>query len=111
MYNRIVDELLPNALMMGVDYNLFWTLDPKGLSPFIKAFFMKQKYEDVMAWQQGLYIRMAIASCLDKSSKYPTKPFMTETVKSETPKQKQARIKQNFMNHAMKINARFGKEN
>ena len=106
-----MDEMLPNALMMGVDYNLFWVLDPKGLSPFIKAFSLRQKYEDSMAWQQGLYIRMAVASCLDKSSKYPVKPMLAEKEKEETPEQVQERMKRNFMNHAMLLNARFGEEN
>ena len=67
---------MPNALAIGVDYELFWVLNPKSLSPFVKAFNLKQKQDDFMAWQYGKYVKMAIVSSLDKNTKYPTKPFL-----------------------------------
>lgn len=62
--------------MIGVSYELFWGLNPKTMAPFIKAFELKKETDDFNAWQQGLYIRMAIASCLDAKAKYPELPVM-----------------------------------
>lgn len=95
--------------MMGVDYDLFWTLNPKSLQPFIKAFELKQKNNDTMAWQFGQYVRMAIASVLSKDGKYPQKPILSKD--EVVAKQMSAEeIKARFMAHAQRINARFGKE-
>lgn len=93
--------------MIGVDYDLFWTLNPKSLSPFIKAFDLKQKYDDTVAWQQGYYIRMAIASCFDKNAKYPSKPLGNKEKDSEMDNEE---IKRRFLAHANMINRQFGKE-
>lgn len=64
---------------MGVDYNTFWTLNPKKLMPFITAYNEKRQDEanwaDYVAWLHGLYTLEAIASVLPKSKvKYPTRP-------------------------------------
>jgi len=40
--------------MIGVEYDLFWRLNPKSLTPFVKAFSMKAKYEDSLAWTMGM---------------------------------------------------------
>lgn len=88
--------------MIGVDYDLFWTLNPKSLSPFIKAFELKQKYDDASAWRSGMYIRMAIGSVLAKGNKYPTKP-LSDTGRDMTPQQ----IKEKMMAQAEIINARL----
>lgn len=61
--------------MMGVEYDLFWTLNPKSLTPFIRAFELKNEYEDRLMWQNGLYVRMAIATLFDKKAKYPEQPL------------------------------------
>jgi len=108
---KIEDEVLPNALMIGVDYDLFWTLNPKSLSPFVKAFSLKQKHEDALAWSQGIYIRLAISSCLNKASKYPEKPMMADKIKVEPEKpMSMEEIKRRFMAHANDINIKFRKE-
>lgn len=92
--------------MMGVDYDLFWTLNPKSLSPFVRAFEMKRKYDDEMTWRQGVYIKMAIASAMDKGNKYPQKPFSYENENRDmTPQQ----IKEKMMATAEIINNRLGK--
>lgn len=108
MYHRIMDEILPNALMMDVDYKLFWELNPEELIPFIKAFSLKRKQADVSAWQQGMYIRMAITSSFNKDAKYPTKPMMA--TQEETPEDVQERIKQRFMDQVIRIQDRFRKD-
>jgi len=69
--------------MMGVGYDLFWTLNPKSLQPFVEAFTLKQKYDNVNNWQLGLYIQVAIASVLDKKTNYPKTPFGEEVVEKK----------------------------
>lgn len=93
--------------MIGVDYDLFWTLNPKSLSPFVKAFSLKEDYDNTLAWSQGLYIRMAIASCLDKKSKYPEKPLGRK--KKDEPMSTEE-IKARMMAQMGLINQRFRKE-
>lgn len=90
--------------MIGVDYDLFWTLNPKSLSPFVKAFDLKQKYDDRLAWQTGAYIRYAIASVLSKGNAYPQEPFSSKGVQREmTPEE----IKEKMMRNAEIINIRL----
>lgn len=93
--------------MIGVDYELFWTLNPKSLSPFIKAFELRQKYDDAMAWNIGKYVRVAIGSCLSKSVKYPVKPDLQNSVTKEMSPQE---IKSKMMEQMKIINTRFRKE-
>lgn len=97
--------------MMGVNYDLFWTLNPKSLTPFIKAFDLKKKYDDEIAWTNGIYIQRAVASCLNGAkSKYPDKPRMAKSIEKNvvmTPKQ----IKEKMFTQMKIINSRFGKEN
>lgn len=93
--------------MMGVDYELFWTLNPKSLSPFIKAFGLKQKHEDFMAWNLGNYVREAVASAFIKNAKYPTKPHSEQSAPAEMTSDE---IKSRVMQRAIALNARFEKE-
>lgn len=90
--------------MIGVDYDTFWTLNQKSLQPFIKAFSLKKKDENEGYWLQGLYIQHAIASCFNKDSKYPKKPF------SQSDDSQQESIKERFMRDMNIINSRFRKE-
>jgi len=96
--------------MMGVAYDLFWTLNPKSLKPFIKAFSLKQKYDDMLAWQSGHYIRLAIGSSMNKSIKYPTSPLLEGKVKKEmTLEEKRKEMKDKMMGRMNLINKKFGK--
>lgn len=110
MLDNIYNELLPNALMIGVDYELFWELCPKTISPFIKAFMLKQKYDDTVAWQTGFYVKLAIVSALNKNAKYPTEPIGKKAEIEETPETKQEEIKRKFLQQMKLLNTRFGKE-
>lgn len=93
---------------MGVDYELFWTLNPKSLSPFVKAFSLKQEYNDTLAWQYGMYVRLAIGSSFSKDSKYPSKPLLTKKVADTTMSPEE--IKARVMAKMNKLNSQFGKE-
>jgi hypothetical protein len=103
MLEQIEEDTLPHALMIGVDYDLFWTLNPKSLSPFIKAFELKQDYEDELAWRLGAYVKVAITSSLG-DSKYPEKPFSKKGIKRDMSP---AEIKEKMMVNAEIINARL----
>lgn len=104
MLEQIEEDTLPHALMIGVDYDLFWTLNPKSLSPFIKAFTMKEEYDDSFAWRLGAYIKLAVVSSLGNEAKYPEKPFMQAPVKRDmTPDE----IKEKMMRSAEIINSRL----
>lgn len=92
--------------MIGVDYDLFWTLNPKSLTPFVKAFSMKQELNDAQMWNMGIYVRMAVASAMNKSVRYPVKPY---GIKKEQ-EMDSATIKEKFLQRAKEINARFRKE-
>lgn len=52
-------------------------------------------------WLQGLYIRNAVASCLDKKAKYPEKPHritaMTEQEKEEENRRKVEQMREQLM--------------
>lgn len=73
---------MPQALSIGVDYQLFWTLTPRKLEPFIKAAKLRidEKYKAInySAWLSGMYVRSAIASAFNKNAKYPEQPFGEE---------------------------------
>lgn len=94
--------------MMGVDYELFWTLNPKSLSPFIKAFSLSEERVDRMAWINGAYIRMAVGSLLSKNNKYPDQPLFG--VKEISEEMRQARIKEKMFMQMELLNSRFRKE-
>lgn len=94
--------------MIGVDYNLFWELDPNTLKPFTKAFDLRLKVEDAQSWRAGMYIQQAIASSLNKRAKYPKKPFMYDgPTQIEMTSED---IKSKMMRNMKLINMKFRKE-
>lgn len=111
MYESIIEDVLPLALMVGVEYDLFWTLNPSSLNPFIKAFEMKRKAEserdNVVAWQNGVYIQMAIASTLNKSFQYPKEPLGFGKEDNE-PVDMTKKIKNIMLERMAIVNTRLG---
>lgn len=99
-----MEDLLPQALMIGVNYNDFWDLSPKTLEPFIKAYSLKINEQDRMMWVQGMYIKLAIASTLGKEVKYPKQEFTKHN-------QSQLSMKEKFEMQMEKVNSRFRREN
>jgi hypothetical protein len=91
--------------MIGVDYDLFWTLNPKTMQPFIKAFKLSQENKNAEAWLNGVYIRLAIASVFGKNSPYPKQPIKDFKEKSVSPEEGKARM----FKIMEVINSRFGK--
>jgi hypothetical protein len=99
--------------MMGVGYDLFWTLNPKSLTPFVKAFSFeiefKQKYDDWVAWQSGIYVKLAIASSLGKDVKYLERPMLHEAEKKKSTENVNP-IKEHMLERMAKLNRRFREE-
>lgn len=102
--------------MMGVEYDLFWTLTPKSLSPFFKAFELKQTMNqemmDVEAWQHGVYIQMAVASIMDSKNEYPKEPFSIINKKKSLVHQlsKTEQLKEMMMERMFIVNSQFEEE-
>ena len=67
------------ALRMGVDYHLFWQLNPRRLQPFVKAYQEEQKAQleraNFAAWLSGIYVTHSIAASLGENARYPEKPI------------------------------------
>lgn len=63
----------------GCDYELFWHMNPKKLGPFFEAKRLQVKeqvtVQDRFAWLQGVYVRRAFLSCINKNSSYPRNPI------------------------------------
>lgn len=97
---------MPQALAIGVDYELFWKLTPKSLQPFVSAFNYKRELNDYAAWVQGMYIKEAIVSAMVKNAKYPSKPFSAQA-RDNTPDA----IKAKMMRKMDELNARRGINN
>ena len=55
---------LPEALAMGIDYDLFWKLNPHKLEPFLRAREIKMKRKNEEMWLQGMYIFNAVSVAL-----------------------------------------------
>lgn len=49
---------------MGIDYNLFWKLNPRKLEPFLKAREIQFKRKNEELWLQGVYFYNAISVCM-----------------------------------------------
>lgn len=76
---------MPDALTIGVTYNLFWHLNPKKLKPFFKAFENKRKMRDEESWIwwgtygiSALSVVLASAFSKDSKAKYVNKPVYQE---------------------------------
>lgn len=83
---------LPEALSIGVDYSIFWTLNPKKLESFAKAFKQKTEFEfkrkkeeiNFSAWLNGIYFGEAVSALFNKRCKYPKEPFPLEPPTEES---------------------------
>lgn len=96
---------MPNALAIGVPYDVFWHLSPKKLKAFQDAHFIKRKILDEEMWFMGQYVAMALDSTVcnnsfwkgknGKPSKYAKKPLMADveiSKKELTEEEKQREV-------------------
>lgn len=87
-FREIIENVyLPQALTIGVDYDLFWSLNPRKLQPFVKSFKMKQKikteYINFQTWLQGIYFGKALVASLDKNQEYFKEPIDFQKIKEQ----------------------------
>lgn len=74
---------MPNALAIGVPYDLFWHLTPTKLKAFQEARKIKREMLDEEMWVMGQYVLsavgVAVERCLagkDSRAKYIEKPIL-----------------------------------
>lgn len=87
-FREIIENVyLPQALTIGVDYNLFWSLNPRKIQAFVKSFKMKQKikaeYINYQTWLQGIYFGRALVATLDKNQEYFEEPIGFQKIKKQ----------------------------
>lgn len=83
---------------MGVDYNLFWKLNPRKLEPFLKAYESKLKRRNEEMWLQGAYIFDAVSKAIYNNFREKGKkpmPYLEEPYKlfEYTEQEKEIRAK------------------
>lgn len=45
---------------MGVSEERFWTLNPRTIKPYVKAYELRAKNKDMEMWQMGIYVHRAV---------------------------------------------------
>lgn len=101
------------ALQIGVEYELFWSLNPKKLRPFVKAYenTLKQRtlQSNYAAWISGIYATYAIASAMSEHTEYPEKPLALYENEHDIAERK-AQESQMFSAYAAMFNRSFDTE-
>lgn len=78
------DKMFENAIIFGMDYDLFWEADPQFFFVYANAYREKQKILDANNFAIGEYVLLALqqvaSDALSKSHKqiYPKQPFLTK---------------------------------
>ena len=88
-------------------YELYWDGRPELVIPYRKADVLRQKRSNNDAWLQGVYIRLAVASTLDKKAKYPKEPFDIGAPAKGGMTVKQERAKASFSAFAERFNQKM----
>ena len=97
-FAKYLDTMCPYYMLYGMTWDEFWY----GSIDRLQAYWQKHQFEveqkNQEMWLEGLYIRLAVASCLDKKNKYPEKPHritpMTETEKEVENRRKVERMRE-----------------
>ena len=90
-FTEIINKVwLPNALLYGVSYETFWTLNPTKLEPFQKKREMEAKEQatalDTLAWSVGSYVVDAMAIFLGRNAPaYPSQPRSMNSTEDAPP--------------------------
>lgn len=93
-----------------MSYELYWDGRPELVIPYRRADVLRQKRDNNNAWLQGAYIRLAVASLLDKKAKYPKQPI--EIIAPQEAKRsgltaKQEKAKASMMAFAERFNQKM----
>ncbi len=103
----IFEEAFPYYLAIGMTYELYWDGRPELAISYRKADVLKQQRSNNDAWLQGAYIRLAVASTLDKKAKYPKAPFDLGVPNQNGMTAKQEKAKAAFMAFANRFNQKM----
>ena len=103
----IFEEAFPYYLAIGMTYELYWDGRPELAISYRKADVLKQQRSNNDAWLQGAYIRLAVASTLDKKAKYPKAPFDIGKSAKEGMTAKQLKAKAAFEAFAQRFNQKM----
>lgn len=83
---------MPEALAIGVPYDLFWHLTPNGLKAFYEAEKIKRETEDEKMWMFGHYVESAVFTAVEHvfggrkaKSTYLKKPLLEEAMEKNKP--------------------------
>lgn len=84
MYSK---EWLPFAISIGINDKDFWHLTMRELNAYIEAYKIKQREQDVLNWQLGMYYKIALSNALDEGfngkkakSSYPDEPIFSQEI-------------------------------
>lgn len=71
-------------LSLGMPYDLYWYGDLDAVDSYEAKFNFELKQKqvnmDTLAWLEGTYVRIAVASALSDKVKYPTSPLAINSV-------------------------------
>ena len=54
------------CLALGISEELFWTLNPRRIQPYLEADKLVQEKRDAEMWRMGMYVHNAVAVAIDK---------------------------------------------
>lgn len=73
------------CLALGISEELFWTLNPKRLHPYLEAEKLMQEKRDTEMWRMGMYVYDAVRTAVDNvvngrksQAKYMDKPLLEQ---------------------------------
>ena len=94
-YGKYLDSICPYYMSWGMTWDEFWHESLDRLQAYWQANQFNIERRNQELWLQGLYIRTAVASCLDKKFKYPEKPQrITEMTEDEQAAADRRKIEQ-----------------
>ena len=111
------------CLALDMSEDLFWTLNPKRLHPYIEADKMKQENRDAEMWRMGMYVQNAVAVAVDKVLngrksvlEYMDKPILTKYKESQgevelTEEEQERQVEALFLSlETLSTNSKLGKK-
>lgn len=94
-FAKYLDTICPYYMNYGMTWDEFWYESIDRLQGYWQKhqFAVEQRNQEL--WLQGLYIRSAVASCLDKNNKYPDKPHrITKMTEAEQDAENKRKVEQ-----------------
>ena len=96
-FGKYLDTMCPYFMSWGMTWEEFWFESIERFAAYWQANEFNKERRNEELWWQGVYIRMAVASCLDSKGKikYPEKPYrITEMTDAERQYENQRRVEE-----------------